>query len=83
MLEGSCGVVKNMTNKHPVPSNGSLICTFADCPDREKKFIIEPYCQHGTDKGWVESEEGDVEKAFLHPCEWKRIVGDCPRGFQR
>jgi hypothetical protein len=68
---------------YPKPSNGSLICTFADCLDREKeKDPFEPYCQYGTDDGWVESNEGDVEKAFLHPCLWRRLTQDCPRGFQ-
>jgi hypothetical protein len=64
------------------PDLADIPHTFLDCPDIERKFFFEPYCQYGTDKGWLESEDGDPSKAFLHPCVWKRITEQCPRGYR-
>jgi hypothetical protein len=70
------------TMTDPKPSNGSLICTFADCPDRQKNCSpFRPYCEFGTDEGWVTTDDGDEVKTFLHPCWWKLLTNGCPRGF--
>jgi hypothetical protein len=58
------------------------ICTAGDCPDRQKTFYVDPYCQFGTDNGWIEDECGEPIKVFLHPCDWKRLTEGCPRGFR-
>ncbi len=68
----------------PVPSNGSLIYTFADCPDRGKEYLFEPPCLYGSDNGWVTDDEGNVTKmAYPATCLWRTQCGQCPRGFQR
>ncbi len=38
-----------MTGKYPVPSNGSFICTFADCPDIDERYKgkwVARFCKH-------------------------------------
>ena len=61
------------------------IRTFMDCEDREKKYILEPYCQFGTTDGWISSDTSGIldVKVFLHPCSWKLACCQCPRGFAR
>jgi hypothetical protein len=63
------------------PELRSIPLTPNDCECREKKFFLEPYCQYGTDNGWYETEDGEMLKAFLHPCSWKCITKGCPKGF--
>ena len=55
---------------HPVPSNGSLICTFADCP----RWI-------GRYDGHIDGRDHCLDH-FL-PCAAVMRRGECPRGFQR
>lgn len=62
-----------------IPHEG--IYTFMDCSHREKKFFFEPYCQFGTDGGWVMDDEGNETKAFLAPCGWRMQRGQCPMGY--
>jgi hypothetical protein len=64
----------------PVPSNGSLICTFADCPDHSIFFACgfdgETICKFG---------QPDRIYLFGKPALCKDLCNSraCPRGFQR
>ena len=68
-----------MTDKHPVPSHGSLICTFADCPDRwwEQEYSII----HLRDL--YSCQMGYLDTGCVYLCEKLVSEGKCPRGFQR
>jgi len=71
----------------PKPSNGSLIRTFADCPDRVEDLwdlnrvehsMLDttrcPLCLRNSD--YSECKQGGF-------CEISVRDGDCPRGFIR
>ena len=70
--------------QYPVPSNGSLICTRYDCPDRSKKYAFEPACLYGTDDGYVTDDEGNtLPVLFPATCDWRFQCDQCLRGFAR
>jgi hypothetical protein len=56
---------------YPKPSHGSVICTFADCPD-----ILVDACKQESHVG---------EKGIYRPiwCDDLLSLGFCPRGFAR
>lgn len=57
------------SNKYPVPSGGSLICTRFDCPD--------------YDKGFCRYFDRDVRSFISVVCDRVRVGSfGCPRGFQ-
>lgn len=73
-------------NKYPKPSNGSLICTFYDCPYRLN--LTHPVSNYH----WVEIYHApplECKADCTHKngggyyCENKVIPGDCPLGFVR
>jgi hypothetical protein len=68
----------------PVPSNGSLICTFADCLDRDIG-VCGTYCNawkragySGTHLTCEDIVSGNVERDVTGKPYFK-----CPRGFKR
>ena len=56
------------TDNYPTPSNGSLICTFSDCPIRYPALTMQPPCH------WC-----GLSGKFCHE---QRKDNNCPRGFQ-
>jgi hypothetical protein len=70
--------------QYPVPSNGSLICTFADCPDRRDDSYIEGpgefYCMIWGDHS--KSKKGrNIGATFS--CNHNCKNGICPKGFRQ
>lgn len=84
-------------SKFPKPSNGSLICTFADCPNREENIYDEPavggdyeqFCHLGARRKDFSRCKHANATLGLHPiwntlfCEVACREGVCPRGFIR
>ena len=68
------GGIMTPTN-YPVPSNGSLICTFADC--HNCKDCIPLGKRGKNDRVCTEGYE-TIEGC----CDQRRKLGKCPRGFQ-
>jgi hypothetical protein len=69
-----CGLRPNRISDDPekrkhfptLPQNGSLICTFADCPD------------YNGDEGYNQCCNADNGR---DSCDYARYHDDCPRGF--
>ena len=79
-----------MTEKqYPVSSNGSLICTFADCPERKEKILHLANCSNSHKaffKGTEDQSVCKIAKEYGHcsdRCVYLIAMGMCPGGFQR
>ncbi len=86
-----------MTDEYPVPSNGSYICTFADCPDRDENIWGRPsevlvqrgFCPLGARATDYSRCNNRANIGLLTSqydttyCEVACREGVCPRGFTR
>jgi len=72
---------------HPCPSNGSLICTFADCPDRIEKILHLTKCADTHKKFFKGTEDQSicrVAKEYGHcadRCKYLIAMGHTPGGL--
>jgi len=73
----------------PKPSNGSLICTFADCPDRKEWILHLTNCSDDRKKFFKGEEDQSVckiAKEYGHcssRCVYLIAMNMCPREFVR
>ena len=73
----------------PKPSNGSLICTFADCPDRKERILHLTNCSDDRKKFFKGTEDQSIcqiAQAYGHcssRCVYLIEMNMCPREFVR
>jgi hypothetical protein len=86
--KNNCRADEN-SEMYPIPSNGSLICTFADCPERKEKILHLTNCSNSRKvffKGTEDQSICAIAKEYGHcsdRCVYLIAIGRCPRGFQR
>jgi len=63
----------------PLPSHGSLICTFADCPERwwEQETSAVKTLDLYSCQMWY------LDTGCIYRCETCCDEGKCPNGFRR